>query len=207
VIDGKDLRVPQSVALGAYQALIVETVLEACRDGADAIIELGSGWSRNLFLTWLAGGPADARYVGAEFTESGRSAADRVAAIEPRVAFTGIPFDYHAPDLGAIGGYERAVVFTVHSIDMAPELDPKLFDEVRRVARSVTCLHFENFGWQKAGGAAPGYAHANDYNRNLYSLLENEQGAGRIELQTIRLDVVGLHPLYRTSVAVWRAGA
>src|SRR4051794_7119314 len=65
VVGGMDVRAARSVVFGAYQALIADSVVEACRDEPDLVIELGAGWSRNLFCTWLAGGPANAVYVGA----------------------------------------------------------------------------------------------------------------------------------------------
>jgi hypothetical protein len=84
-----------------------------------------------------------------------------------------------------------------------------LFEEIRGLARSVTCAHFENFGWQLGGAAASAedYARDNDYNRNLYELLVQEHGAGRIKLESVLRDAVGFHPRYTASVAIWHAGS
>lgn len=206
---GLAVSVPQGLALGAYQSLVVETALEACRGGVDVVVELGSGWSRNLFLAWLAGGPREALYVGAELTDAGRLVADRVAALDPAFRFRSLAFDFAVPDLAPIAGHDRALVFTAHGADYVPELTTDLFEQVRSVAAEVMCVHFENFGWQVGDGllaeSAREYALANDYNRNLYELLQREQDAGRIDLVALLPNVFGFHRRYLTSVAVWRA--
>jgi len=79
------------------------------------------------------------RDVGAEFTEAGRRAADRVARLERALRFQSVLFDYDAPDLRSIAGHRRPVFFPGHSADMAPWLAPAVFDAIRGVAGRGTC--------------------------------------------------------------------
>ena len=83
VIGAATVSAAQVTAHGAHQALITETVLQACRDQTQLVVELGSGWGRNLLALWLGGGPRDARYVGAEYTEAGRRVYGRLAELDP----------------------------------------------------------------------------------------------------------------------------
>jgi hypothetical protein len=49
------------------------------------------------------------------------------------------------------------------------------------------------------------YAERNDYNRNLWSRLQAEDAAGRIRLETVVPDAVGLNPQHPTSLVTWTA--
>ena len=45
---------------------------------ADWIVELGSGAGHNLFKMWLNNGPYHAKYISAEYTESGRKCSEHL---------------------------------------------------------------------------------------------------------------------------------
>ena len=209
VFGGGRTEVPAAVARGGYQALIVDTVLEHCSADTELVVELGSGWGRNLFLTWLGGGPRRARYVAAEYTAAGRRVAARLASLAPGLDMASIPFDYHAPDLGLVTAGRRALVFTAHSVEQIAHLPETVVDRVRGLADEVTCIHFEPVGWQfrkrDLEGSSERYAAEHDYSANLASLLQERARAGELELLAVIPEAVGVNPANATTVVVWRS--
>lgn len=208
VFGGRTVGVPRAVALGGWRSLVVEGVIRACGERVDLVVELGSGWGRNLFDIWLAGGPTGARYVAAELTEAGRRVTERLAALDSRLTLDTLEFDFHSADLGRIAGVRSAVVFTAYAIHQIPRLSRDVFHEVGGIAQTVTCLHFEDFGWQTEGdgrkGSSAAYAERHDYNRDLVQSLREEADAGTIELESIQTEIVGVNPKAAASLAIWR---
>src|SRR5207249_3450955 len=99
VLDGQVGRIPPSGGYGAVQGIVLELVADACRDETGLIIELGSGWGWHILTLWATVGPREATYVGAEYTAAGRRATARLAALDPRLRFRSLWFDYHEPAL------------------------------------------------------------------------------------------------------------
>jgi hypothetical protein len=209
VFGGGKAEVPASVVRGGYQALIVDTALDHCSADTDLVVELGSGWGRNLFLAWFAGGPRSARYVAAEYTEAGRRVAARLGALAPGLDLASIPFDYHAPDLELVSTGRRALVFTAHSIEQIARLPDAVVDQIRGLADEVTCVHFEPVGWQfrerELEGSSERYAAEHDYSANLAPLLRRRAQAGELELLAAIPEAVGINPANATTVVVWRS--
>jgi len=210
IVNGHPERLSLSLATGAYQSLVVETVLSHCTPETDLVVELGSGWGRNLMCLWLAGGPAGARYVAAEFTETGRRASAQLAALTPAMSFAALPFDYRAPDLTALAPGRTAVVFTAHSIEQVSELPDVLIEAIAGTAASITCVHFEPVGWQiddSLAGSSREYARHHDYNLNLVELLGRHADARTISVDGIQAEHIGLNPDNATSVVTWSSAA
>lgn len=212
VAEGQAVRMPGFAAVAAYQALITETLISQCGANTELIIELGSGWGRNLVRLWLDGGPATARYVAAEFTKAGREATELLAAAAEEFRLTATPFDYRSPrlDLGASARRSaHALVFSAHSIEQIPQVTPGLLDVMRSTAYRVTCVHFEPVGWQTTTpnrrGSSREYAEHHDYNRNLLEVLRAAERDGQLCVDTLRTEVIGVNPENATSVVVWSA--
>jgi hypothetical protein len=209
VVDGRRTRLPLGAALGAFTQLIVTRVLAAARPDTGLVVELGSGWGRNLAEAWLAGGPADAEYVAAEYTAAGREATDALAPHLPGQRLTSRAFDYHRPDLADLRrDAGHAVVFSVHSLEQIPHVAPALLDEILALAPAVTVVHVEPVGWQLPGagdreGTSAGYAERNDYNRDLIAVLREAEAAGRLAIEDARAEVLGINPDNSSSVVVW----
>jgi len=209
VFGGREANTPTAVAFGGQSALVRELILASCTPETDLLVELGAGWAFHLLSAWIGGGPAEATYVAAEYTEAGRGAATRLEALDPALAFRAIAFDYNAPALDEAGGGRHAVVFSQHSIEQIPHVKPELFAAIRGVAERVTCIHFEPVGWQVEGtgptGSSAAYAERHDYNRNLISALEQEQASGSLTLDRVEPNIVGVNPHNATTVALWSA--
>jgi hypothetical protein len=209
VFGGQVSTVPSVVAFGGQSAMVREMVIAACTDETDLVVELGAGWAWHLLSAWLGGGPANAGYVAAEYTEAGRQAATRLAALDSDLDFKAIPFDYNEPAFDGLDHARHAVVFSQHSIEQIPQVRPELFAAIRGLADRVTCFHFEPVGWQAdqegRSGSSAEYADHHDYNRNLVSLLRRAEADGSLQLDVVRPEVVGVNAGNATSVVAWHA--
>jgi hypothetical protein len=207
VVSGTAVQMPQSAAFGAQHGLIVDTVASACTPDTDLIVELGAGWARYLLSLWTSGGPVDATYVAAEYTEAGRRASERLAGIAPELRFRSIPFDYTDPRLDALPAAEEAVIFSVSSVEQVPRLPESLFPTLAGMARRVTALHFEPVGWQidpsPRAASSREYAERHDYSRDLVERLRAADAAGTIELDLSLVDVIGTNRQNAVSLVSW----
>jgi len=177
----------------------------------DAIIELGCGYGRNLFEIFFNGGPRDVPYFGGELTESGVAIARELAALEPRMDATFFRFDHLKPDLSALPPMDRALVMTVHSLEQVKHIAPEFFLAVSGIARAVSCLHFEPFGFQVADlGPATG-AHRefmvnSGWNQNFAAALA--QASRQYGLKTSFIATELFLPIGAdnpTSLAIWHS--
>jgi hypothetical protein len=211
-IAGRRQPMLSSLAWGAQSRLISDAVVDACTEATDLVIELGCGWGWHIIGSWLAGGPREALYVGAEYTAAGRGATQNLADLDPELRFRALAFDYNDPfaALGSVGTFRDAVVFSVHSIEQIPHLSADVPRAIAGLAERVRCLHFEPVGWQvsqDSGGSSQAYAEHHDYNRDLLSVLRAEQAAGALSIDEIALDLVGLNPSNSSTLVRWSAGA
>lgn len=196
MFDGQIVEIPASMASAAYRGWLARTVADHA-EGAEAVVELGAGWGANLFGSYLAGGPQDAHYVAAEYTDAGRRAAELLAARAPELSFAAAAFDFHHPTW-ELPTFERATVFTAHAIEQVPHLPASFLPFVASLAEEVTVLHFEPIGWQTRGEDSQ-YAERHDYNRNLWPLLR-----GAVEIVELDVDIVGVNAANPTTLAIWR---
>jgi hypothetical protein len=177
----------------------------------DAIIELGCGYGRNLFNNFYGGGSQEARYYGGELTESGVTMAREIAALDPAMKADFFPFDYLEPAL-TIAPIERALVFTVHSIEQVCQIDPQLFAVIAGAARRVDCIHLEPFGFQLAELGPASREHRdqaieNNWNLNFAETLQKAQQTQGLRISCLITEMsLPADPRNPTSLAIWHAG-
>jgi len=208
-LDGGVVQMPLGGAYGAAQTIILDAVQGSVEDDTDYVIEMGSGFGWHILSAWTMGGPRDATYVAAEYTEAGRRAAARLASLDPQLKFQALAFDYHEPDFSALPKGRHAVVFSAHSIEQIPHVKPALFEAIRSIADRVTVVQFEPIGWQVGPehvgqGTSKAYADDHDYTRNYVPSLREEEAAGRIAIDWIKPDVFGINPSNSTTAVKWR---
>jgi hypothetical protein len=161
---------------------------------------------RNLLLTWLAGGPASARYVAAEYTEAGRRVAARLAALEPGLDLASVPFDYKAPDLRAIGTGRQALVFTAHSVEQIACLPDAMTAEVRRLAQEVTCVHSSPWGGSSASPRRRVLRKVTPQRMTTTPISQSYRAKeGDLEVLEGIPEALGITPANATTVVVWRS--
>jgi hypothetical protein len=206
---GEHIRLPATLAYFGLPALVAEAVIAACAGKTAAIIELGSGWGRFLFETWLRGAPRAASYHALELTEAGRECVTTLARLESSMQIATTRFDFQKPNFSSISRpVGHAVVFTVSSLHQVPFIDKDAYRAILDIAETIDCLHFEQIGWQIHPGPATAvdrdYAVDNDYNRNLWDLLSELNRSREIELCEVHADIFGSESRYPLSLVHWR---
>lgn len=187
----------------AWRDLVTNEVLRATPAATEVIVELGSGWSANVFNLWLRGAPRNAAYFGAELTQAGRQAAIAIAATRPEMSFAAPIFDWSFPDFSFIPSDARSItVYSCHSIEQIPELNPDaLRDLLRRTAsaENVQGVFIEPIGWQFPEYLDPvivercqSYSHEKNYNRNCRRMMETLIDEGLIKITSSALNAFGL---------------
>jgi SAM-dependent methyltransferase len=207
-IRGQDLMVPFHARDNLHN-FIIDYMGDA--DPYDCIVELGCGYGRNLFEIFYCGGPAKIPYFGGELTESGVSLARELAALEPNIKTTFFRFDYLKPDVSAVPKVDRALVYTIHSIEQVQRIDPELFRAIASIGRHVTCIHLEPFGFQIADLGPATKAHAKfardaGWNQNFIEALFAARDRFWLGVQVLATEM--FLPLDRhnpTSLAIWES--
>jgi hypothetical protein len=180
------------------------------------IIELGSGYSRNLFDIWLNGGPLEANYIGMEYTKGGRDCGTFLATLEPNMRYQSHEFDYYKPALPAFDRNAKTFVFSCYSIEQIPELGLSVFDMLLDIPGLYRVVHIEPVGWQTGPKFLPFptelmlwgrtliSARKMRYNTNLMAVIKGLVRAGKISLaHAPKVDYLAHRPNLPGSVIGW----
>lgn len=215
VVDGSFATHPFPYASAGIQGVITQMITDACTSQTAALIELGAGWGRNIFLSWLSGlVPRNIRGYALEYAATARMAGELLSRLAPDFDFTAFPYDYHSPDYGDLpSGDPSAVVATVHSVEQIPEFRREVITELLKRLPNLTGVHLEPIAWQLPPGllsgrppcATPNYANEHDYNRNFWSVLACLEAEGLIEIEDVQADIVGLNPKNPSTYVRWRS--
>lgn len=130
------------------------TYLMSCvRPETEAIVELGSGWSSNLFQIYVGLGRTRSRtieYIGAEYTNSGRDCGRKIAEFDGAINYLDFHMDFRAPDISFLKKYTKHIlVYTHHSVEQVDKIDHHLYQMLHDLEAAVTIVHFEPVGWQR----------------------------------------------------------
>ncbi len=176
----------------------------------DAVVELGSGYGRNLVELYYRGGPRGVPYYAGEVTESGTAIAGLLAGLDPEFRLIPFRFDHNNPDLSAVQQLGTVLFFTVHSIEAVPTLRDDYFRILAARAARVVGVHFEPFGFQLAqlpgevDGAQRRLFAASGWNANLAQALQDSATRGEIDLAYLTKNVMDSgDPANPTSLAIW----
>jgi hypothetical protein len=199
---------PRAAMTGARRDLIQRMLLDACEPDTRLVVELGAGGGINLLNLWLWGGPL-VPYYALEPAEAGRETAAMLAALEPKLDLTTLPYDYEHPRYDELPRVGHALVFTVHSVEQVTELPREAITGLFELGDRVTGLHFEPVGWQivdHPDEAAYEYAQRQLYNRNLWPLLKELEAAGELRIDTVTPDLFGDKSKNPGTLIVWSRG-
>jgi hypothetical protein len=123
------------------------------RPDTTAVMELGSGWSSNVFQLYIAHGATRAKKIiwyGGEYTREGQLCAKFIARREEEMKYRSFSFDYRNPDVAFLARQRgHILLFTSHSIEQVDVISPDLFEQLKQIPNPVTVVHFEPVGWQR----------------------------------------------------------
>ncbi len=193
----------------------MEFIADYCRlRNFDAVIELGSGYSQNLVKLFYQGGPK-IPYYGGEFTRSGTHCAKMLNDLSDELEIINFRFDFRKADLSIIPKYDNVLVFTSHAIEQVNIIPDDLIPIIANVAKQVTCMHMEPFGFQltspdnecEIDKNQRKYFKTNDWNLNLMNQLILHSCNGNIDLQYIGKHMMGGSDFHNpSSIALWKSG-
>ena len=201
-------------------AVKMREAVDAFGPDVERIVELGSGWGKTLFNLFRFGAPLKVEYHALELTETGRSITRMVAAeAATTMNITTHSFDYYEPDFGMLKQAKTTGVITHHSIEQIPELSTLLIDAILAIPGFSRCVHLEPCGFQIPGAnwlanaslrqmhvideANRTFSAKRNQNRNLYPLLRDYEGQGKIAIHTIRKHLTSHLLNNATSLVVW----
>lgn len=173
-----------------------------------AIIELGCGYGLNLFRLAPILDRPDIKYIGAEYTESGRNLCQKLSAL-PTAPQVQIEFvDHKKPDFSFIGKYENVLIFTCHSLEQVKNLPEDYFTVLSMSAKNVHAIHFEPFGFQMDCSTSSSQTHEalikeKGWNLNMYSCLLSAKESGAIRILDTRKEAFETQEENPTSIAEW----
>ena len=132
----------------------IRYLMSCIRKDTKAIVELGSGWSCNLFQIYVGHGATrskDIDYHGGEYTTEGQESAKLLAKHDGKIRYFAHSFDYRKPAIDFLGQYSgHILVFTKHSIEQVEFIDESLYADLCGLDAQVTLVHVEPVGWQRS---------------------------------------------------------
>ncbi len=198
-------------------ALTMQRELSRAIDGDTVnVIELGSGYSKNLFDIWLNGGPLQANYLGMEYTRAGRECGSFLAQLDANIRYQSFEFDYYKPVLADFDRHAKTFVFTCYSIEQITTFGHATFDALLELPGLYKVVHIEPIGWQSGPRLLPLptepmlwlstriSARRTRYNTDLLSTLNSLVRAGRISLaHAPKIDYLAHRPNLPGTVVTW----
>jgi hypothetical protein len=173
---------------------------------ASAIVELGAGYG-NIILTLAKEAPfSRVRIMAAEYTRAGSELIKRLAKTEHLEVSTG-RCDFSAEPMTNLTMPKNAIIFTSFATPYVPKM-PLSFIKQLNLFEPKVVVHFEPFyehcdSTTLTGLMRKRYIEVNDYNRNLATLLHDQQRKKQITIHLEEPAVFGSNPLLPASVIAW----
>lgn len=137
------------VPVSAYTEFNVGRLLADLAVGADVVAEIGSGYGRQLFNLWLAGGgTGQTRFVGYEPNRSGRELACRLARLVPKMPVEFLPGDFITFDAAPLAAARRGLLFTHFSAMYQEWLPADFFSRLAALDGEFLLVFIEPLGGQ-----------------------------------------------------------
>ncbi len=180
----------------------MKEVLGPAMEKAATVVELGCGFGYNLwmFSRWFP----DKLFLGGDFSANAVRLAGELNAASKNLRFR--QFNFYDPDYRLLEEAQPpCLVLTYHALEQVPRAGC-LFDALAQRRQAISSVfHFEPiFGLQGEdlmGLLRRRYIEVNDYNRDLWELVNNRP---EVEVVQSQANVVGLNPMNPSSVVEWR---
>lgn len=173
----------------------------------DVIIELGSGWGRNIYYMLQKNIINNQRIISGEFNKTGCIIQESIKNNFFKNQHLNIyHFDYKNSNnffdqvKKIEKPFQKCLVFTKHSIEQITEIDNDFFDNLLQICPQIKCIHFEPIGWQISEKSF--CKSSNYYNRNLFSKLEEYQNKNLIKIKNVELDFLSVTRPGNTSTLI-----
>ena len=127
-------------------------IINEKKEQIDYIVELGSGFGKNIFVLADRLKPYQKEkqfeYFSCEYTVSGQETCKNLIKYSNEQKIHVEHIDYKNPDLSFLPNKKNYLFFTCHSIEQIPKLKRAVIDEILEISDNCLCLHAEPVGWQ-----------------------------------------------------------
>lgn len=203
---GERLAVMRTGEARRRQFELIAQALEEFHHG-ETILELGAGYGQMILN--LAGKETfrQSQFFAGEYTQSGIHLIETLSkAHNLSLQVCHCDFAVHPWMPAAVPAH--ATIFTSYSAHYVPEYDESFLDSATALDADII-LHFEPMyehcdPSRLLGLLQKRYIEANDYNRNLLSLLKRGEKHGRLNILQEKRQVFGINPLLPMSLVAWR---
>ncbi len=169
---------------------------------APAIVELGSGYG-TIIMNLAKYLEKDQLLIAAEFAPSGVKIIRKIADFENFNLKAG-SCNFYDLNIGDLNIPDGSIIFTSFATTCVPEL-PNSFLDALLATNPKLVIHFEalyeHCGDDLFGLLRKKYIMANDYNKNLLTLVENHPN---ITITEHTLPIIGTNPLLCVSILHWK---
>jgi hypothetical protein len=148
-----------------------------------------------------------------------------LAETEPGFCLNVHPFNYYAPDFSALAAPRGTLVYTASSIEQITEIGEDAIEKIAAIPGLGRVVHLEPVGWQleehtmeaavsrqltrfrkrtTRGAEILKYIEKRNYNRDLWPVLKKLESRGRIAIERVEKNILGINPFNPTTLIVWR---
>jgi hypothetical protein len=161
----------------------------------DVIIELGSGWGRNIFH-YLLNYNIDIDIISGEYTEFGVKCQEMIKnKYFPNKSLFIDYFDYNNSGKffdNIKNKYKNPLIISFWSVEQITFLNNSFIDNLLNIADNMTCIHLEPVGWQINDNVSfmkeHKYGYRSYYNKNLYSKLKEYENNMLLKIDDIKIN-------------------
>ena len=188
---------PMSVFLSEKSEYLISALNPYITSNTDCIIELGSGWGRNILDLSTNKDFKNIDFIAGELSTSGQKVTKLFTNIF-NLNVKSVDFNWHDVDsiyaLLKSTSYTSVVIYSYYSIEQIPHLNCDVFKNVLNLNIDVKFVHIEPVGFQYNSKACP-WTGAGDlhYNRNLKNCLDELQKDNLIELDNVDIGYFQSH--------------
>jgi hypothetical protein len=170
---------------------VMSTIGSQIDDSVDAVIELGSGFGRNIFMLYeeFSSKYPNVTYIAGEYTAGGQ---DVCSAIVKKYDLPIISLHFNYYDWSSLysfiieKNYKNICFYTSYSVEQIPYLDKQLFLDLLKI-NNIKFTHIEPVGFQMENGN-PQYSGNPNYNQNLIQILTDLENENLIKIDTYKPD-------------------
>ena len=193
------------LTMNAIHLELYEKILAPLVDQGTPLVELGAGYGSKILQLADRGHINAESYVAGELSLNGCNVINHLAKKMGREVITG-QFDFFDPTGISIEIPENAVFFTSYSAHYIPEIEFSLIDTIAAFNPKAV-IHFEpcyelHDSQSIYGLMCKRYIELNDYNRNLYGLL-NQLNGNLLSFTCLQKNILGSNPFLPISVLKW----
>lgn len=186
IINGNTLNIKDgNEYLEVKSNYISEKINSLVTEDTDCVIELGSGWGRNVISNHILN--PDWNMMGGELTDEGVSALNHFINKHELSNIESTYFNWcDVEDFCNFvkdRNYKEIIIYSIHSIEQVSYLEVEQFEKLLNLPFKIKFFHVEPCSWQWDGNR-----HTHEWNENFKTILDTLEEKGKIKNVNVELD-------------------